>query len=441
PADAQPDLFTTLRVGGVEGRPEAEAELREARDRVRAAIGELPPAQREVVALFYLGERSQVEVAAFLGLPVSTVNNRLHAARANLKTGMLQTMASIGPETLPADFAERVGRVLRVSGPVVDVRFPAGAQPDLFTTLRVGDVEADVIQLLEDGLARALVPSGTVGPVAGAPAVGSGAVVDRAAEAEAVRRAIDVLAGPPAATEPVETGLKAIDLLCPLVAGARLGLFGGGGGGELVLAEELRRRLAPRGVPLSVFVLIAPTGQPVSQWAPAEDTSFVVPANSPVQTYYLPDAGATERARSAQHAALDAAVFLAGDLARLGLFPAVDPAASWSRALDPAVVGAAHARVAERARAALALARPTLVGDVPIGLSDDERRQLVRGRKLARFLAQPMHVAEPYTGRPGVHVPLAETVRSCAAILDGAADDLPESALYFVGSLDVARRT
>jgi hypothetical protein len=120
-------------------------------------IGQLPRSQREVVALFYLGERSQAEVAAFLGLPVSTVNNRLHAARTNLKKGTLREMSTIGPETLPADFAERVGRVLRVRGPVVDVQFERDKQPELFTTLRVGAVGVDVIQLLEPRLARTVV--------------------------------------------------------------------------------------------------------------------------------------------------------------------------------------------------------------------------------------------------------------------------------------------
>jgi hypothetical protein len=91
---------------------------------------------------------------------------------------------------------------------------------------------------------------------------------------------------------------------------------------------------------------------------------------------------------------------------------------------------------AERARAALAAARPTLSQDGPSdGASEEERTLLTRGRKLARFLAQPMDVAEPYTTRPGVHVPLPETLRGCAAILDGAADHLPEGALYFIGGL------
>jgi RNA polymerase sigma factor (sigma-70 family) len=435
-------LERATTVPGADGRPEVESERRETHERVRAAIDALPAVQREVVALFYLGERSQAEVAAFLGVPISTVNNRLHAARANLKKGTLQAMNTLGPETLPADFADRVGRVLRVSGPILDVRFPAGAQPELFATLRVGNVEADVIQILEDGLARALVPSGTGDLAAGATAIDSRVVTARAADADALAQALELLAPPPATTSVVETGLKAIDLLCPLISGARLGLFGGGGVGKLVLAEELRQRLAPRGVPLSVFVLIEPTGQPVTQWSPVESATFLVAPESSVQTYYLPDPAAAAPTRAHHHATLDAAIFLTSDLARCGLFPAVDPAASWSRALDPAVVGAEHAQLAERARAAFAAARPLLDGELPpTGLADEQRVQIARGRKLARYLAQPMYVAEPFTKRSGVHVPLSETLRSCAAILDGAADDLPETALYFIGALEEARDT
>ena len=122
---------------------------------------------------------------------------------------------------------------------------------------------------------------------------------------------------------------------------------------------------------------------------------------------------------------------LSADLARLGIYPTVDPLTSRSRLLEDELVGPDHVELAARIREAL---RVLLT---PGETSPPRDRKLVdRARKLLRFFAQPFYVAEPYTKRPGVSVGLAESLRVCREILDGVYDDVPEDAFYFTGGLD-----
>ncbi|MDE2007090.1 MAG: F0F1 ATP synthase subunit beta, partial [Rhodospirillales bacterium] len=116
--------------------------------------------------------------------------------------------------------------------------------------------------------------------------------------------------------------------------------------------------------------------------------------------------------------------------------------ASFSVLLDPLVVGASHAAIAAEVRATLARWRDlqdviALLGVEELGARD--RQIVARARRLQRFLTQPFAVTKAFTGLPGRSVALAETLKGCRAILDGAADDLPESALYMIGTLDEAR--
>src|SRR5690606_31419419 len=135
---------------------------------------------------------------------------------------------------------------------------------------------------------------------------------------------------------------------------------------------------------------------------------------------------------------LDARVILSRELAAAGLYPAVDPLRSQSRLLDPLVVGRRHYDVALRVRGALARYRELADVIAMLGLEElapSDRLLVTRARRLSRFLSQPFVVAEAFTGRSGVRVPLEDTLRGCERILDGAADELEEEQLYMIGAL------
>lgn len=158
------------------GLPEEHLEQRQARAEVLAALDALPQELREVVTLFYLQEHSQREVAAFLGVPASTVNNRLAVARQRLKRGMLPMAAEIlKANTLPDDFAARIGRLIQVRGPLVEAQFDPANLPDLLSALTVTDdarrvdVTVEVAQRREDGVVCcvAVTPIRDLRPVAG----------------------------------------------------------------------------------------------------------------------------------------------------------------------------------------------------------------------------------------------------------------------------------
>ncbi len=139
---------------------------------------------------------------------------------------------------------------------------------------------------------------------------------------------------------------------------------------------------------------------------------------------------------------IDSALVLSRELAAEGIYPAVDPLASFSVLLDPLVVGADHAAIAGEVRETLAHWRElqdviALLGVEELGARD--RRIVARARRGFSASSQPFAVTEAFTGLAGCSVPLAETLKGCRAILDGAADDLPESALYMIGALEQAR--
>jgi F-type H+-transporting ATPase subunit beta len=136
--------------------------------------------------------------------------------------------------------------------------------------------------------------------------------------------------------------------------------------------------------------------------------------------------------------AVDAVIALSPAMSSAKIYPCVDPLATRSRLLDPAVVGTEQAAVATRVREALRAAL-AVEARPPKQWSEDERRLLARVRKLRQFFGQPFFIAEPYTKRPGTTVSRQQTVRACAAILDGADDGVPETAFRFAGGIDEVR--
>ena len=158
-----------------------------------------------------------------------------------------------------------------------------------------------------------------------------------------------------------------------------------------------------------------------------------------VQAVYVPADDLTDPAPATTFAHLDATTVLSRSIASMGIYPAVDPLESTSRILDPEVLGQEHYDVAREVQRVLQRYRELQDIIAIMGmdeLSDADRMLVLRARKLSRFLSQPFHVSEKFTGFPGVYVPLSETVRGFREILDGRYDDLPESAFLFAGTID-----
>ena len=161
-----------------------------------------------------------------------------------------------------------------------------------------------------------------------------------------------------------------------------------------------------------------------------------------VQAVYVPADDLTDPAPATTFAHLDATTVLSRAIAEQGIYPAVDPLESTSRILEADVVGEEHYDVAREVQAVLQKYKELQDIIAILGmeeLAEEDRMTIYRARKLQRFLSQPFHVAEKFTGVPGVYVPLRETIRGFKAILAGECDEWPEAAFFNVGTLDDAR--
>jgi F-type H+-transporting ATPase subunit beta len=160
-----------------------------------------------------------------------------------------------------------------------------------------------------------------------------------------------------------------------------------------------------------------------------------------IQAVYVPADDLTDPSPATTFAHLDSTVTLSRDIASLGIYPAVDPLDSTSRLLDPLVVGEEHYNVAEGVKGILQRYKELKDIIAILGmdeLSEEDKLTVYRARKVSQFFSQPMHVAEVFTGQPGVYVSLADTIRSFKGIMDGEYDDLPEAAFSMVGSIEQA---
>jgi F-type H+-transporting ATPase subunit beta len=161
-----------------------------------------------------------------------------------------------------------------------------------------------------------------------------------------------------------------------------------------------------------------------------------------VQAIYVPADDLTDPAPATTFSHLDGTLVLSRQIAELGIYPAVDPLDSTSRILDPNVLGADHYQTARQVQ--MILQRYKDLQDIIaiLGmeeLSDEDKLTVARARRIQRFLSQPFHVAEQFTGIPGAYVKTEETVRAFKEILEGKHDDLPENAFYLVGTIEEAR--
>lgn len=418
--------------------------MKEGFHRVLAAIRALPEPQREAAMLFYIKDYSQREIAAFLEVPVTTVNNRLHAARKSLRERL-------------AMMSEKIGRVSEVRGPLVDVRFEPEDMPPILSALTIADGAGgqgetlQVVQRVGDGVARCLARGRRAGVAPGATVVNTGGPMLAPVDVSILTEIMPLLStldgsgararksSGAARPELLETGIKVIDLLCPCATNGAMGIFGPGGAGNLVLCAEVLRNIAHDADGCAIFAFLhGEAGARYWYDAPEEVPQptgagrlICLPIDNPID--------AASPAVLAASQLLDARAYLSSDLGRSGLWPAVDPLLSTSRLLDPAIVGPEHYDVACGARRLLRRYRE-LQESAPDGktrqLTAEEIALIARARKVQRFFTQPFAVAAPFTGRPGQVVPLAETIRACEALLAGAYDDTPEGAFMWRGAID-----
>jgi F-type H+-transporting ATPase subunit beta len=160
-----------------------------------------------------------------------------------------------------------------------------------------------------------------------------------------------------------------------------------------------------------------------------------------VQAIFVPADDYTDPAPAATFTHLDATTNLSRQIVEVGIFPAVDPLASYSRILDPRIVGQEHYAVARAVKSVLQRYRDLRDIIAILGieeLSDEDKLAVARARKIEKFLSQPMFVAQQFTGRDGKYVKIEETIRGFKEIVEGKHDEVPEQAFYMVGTIDEA---
>jgi F-type H+-transporting ATPase subunit beta len=170
-------------------------------------------------------------------------------------------------------------------------------------------------------------------------------------------------------------------------------------------------------------------------------TSTKVGSITSIQAVYVPADDYTDPSPATTFAHLDSTVALSREIASLGIYPAVDPLDSTSRQLSPAVVGEEHYNVARAVQGTLQRYKELRDIIAILGMDElapDDKLAVARARKIQRFLSQPFHVAEVFTGSPGKYVPLSETIRGFKMIVNGECDHLPEQSFYMVGTIDEA---
>lgn len=454
----------------------------------------------------------------------------------------------------------RVGKIVEISGPVIDCRFRPGELPKIKEALSVSvngkkrvmevaqHIGEDKVRCIlldaSENMARGMeviayeggirVPVGdtTLGRmfnVLGQPIDGEGDVPGDTEQWEIHRKAPAFEELLPAA-EILETGIKVVDLLEPYPKGGKIGLFGGAGVGKTVLIQELIHNVAMEHGGYSVFTGVGErsregndlwnemresgvsdktalvfgqmnespgvrmrvvlsgltmaeyfrdvqhkdvllfidnifrfvqAGSEVStllgrmpsavgyQPTLAEEmgalqeriTSTRSGSVTSVQAVYVPADDLTDPAPATTFTHLDATTVLSRRIAEQGIYPAVDPLESTSRILEASIVGREHYETARRVQEILQKYNELQDIIAILGmdeLSDEDKQIVTRARKIQRFLSQPMHVAEKFTGTPGIYVPISETVRGFQAIINGEMDSYPEAAFYNVGTIDDA---
>jgi len=244
-----------------------------------AAISELPAPLREPATLFFVHECSHQDVATFLGLSVATVNNRLHAARTRLKQRMLTMVTNtLHANGLPDDFASRIGRLIESRGDMVEALFDPASPPDLMSELIVSDearkqgVTIQVMQRPGGGLVRGIATTSMTALPRGAtvlnPRRRSTAPINKMQLDRLLPLLVAATTDGRQSNEVVETGIKVIDVMCPIRTGGSVAIAGEYGSGNTVVMEEIVRRIGKGDRPVTMFMLFPP---PSEIWPPSLD--------------------------------------------------------------------------------------------------------------------------------------------------------------------------
>ncbi len=446
------------------------------------------------------------------------------------------------------------GTINQIVGVVVDMEFAEGHLPAIYNAIETQSngkkLIFEVAQHLSENSVRTISLGSTDGLKRGAKVTDTGAPISVPIGKETMGRMFNVLGepidgkadkftkrspihrAPPSleeqsgTTEVLETGIKVIDLICPVTKGGKVGLFGGAGVGKTVLITELINNIAKEHGGTSVFagvgertregndlyyemeesgvldktslvfgqmneppgarLRVGLSGLTIAEGFRDEGkdvllfvdnifrftqagaevsallgrlpsaggyqpnlaqemgglqeriTSTKTGSITSVQAVYVPADDLTDPAPATTFGHLDSTITLSRALTELGLYPAVDPLASGSTILDPEIVGEEHYRAAREVQQILQRYNDLQDIIAILGmeeLSDEDKKTVNRARRLQRFLTQPFHVAEVFTGNPGTYVSLKDTVAGVREILDGKHDDKPESAFYMKGKI------
>ncbi len=451
---------------------------------------------------------------------------------------------------------KKVGIVEQVIGAVVDVRFTEDL-PEIYTALEVDlkgeKLVLEVQQHIGSNVVRTISMGSTDGLKRGDQVLNTGRGISVPVGEKTLGRIFNVLGEPidggkdltgekrydihrqapefteqSTKTEILETGIKVIDLICPIAKGGKVGLFGGAGVGKTVIIQEFINNIAKAHGGYSVFAgvgertregndlfhemkdagvldkvamvfgqmneppgaraRVALSGLSIAEYFRDEqnqDVLFFVDnifrftqagsevsallgrmpsavgyqptlatemgelqerisstnkgSITSIQAVYVPADDLTDPAPATTFAHLDSTVVLSRSLAELGIYPAVDPLDSFSIVLDPKIVGQEHYDVALGVQRVLQRYKDLQDIIAILGmeeLSDEDKVTVSRARKIQRFLSQPFHVAETFTGAPGKYVKIADTVKGFKEILEGKHDDKSEGDFYMKGGIE-----
>jgi len=427
----------------------------------------------EIKDIFSYSQRLVLEVAQHLG--ESTVRTVAMASTDGLTRGMTVNDTG-GPITIPVG-RETLGRILNIIGEPVDkgpaihakktypIHRPAPAFEDQSTKVQMFETGIKVVDLLEP-----YTKGGKTGLFGGAGVGKTVIIMELINNIAKQHGGISVFAGVGERTregndlyhEMTESGVIEKTALIfgqmtePPGSRLRVGLTGltaaeffrDEEGQDVLLFIDNIFRFTQAGSEVSALLGRMPSAvgyQPTlaTEMGTLQEriTSTKKGSITSVQAIYVPADDITDPAPATAFAHLDATTVLSRQIAELGLYPAVDPLASTSRILDPAILGDEHYQTARTVQSILQRYRDLQDIIAILGmeeLSDEDKLIVTRARKLQRFLSQPMFVAEAFTGTPGKYVPLAETVKSFKEIVEGKHDDLPEQAFYMVGDIGEA---
>lgn len=450
------------------------------------------------------------------------------------------------------------GRIVQVSGSVINVEFEAGQLPKINEALTVEldgkTLVMEVAQHIGGNAVKCIMLSGSEGMNAGMEVTATGDAIQVPVGDAVLGRMFNVLGEPiddgealdsgiekmsihrkapgfdeiSPSVEILETGIKVIDLLEPYPKGGKIGLFGGAGVGKTVLIQELIHNVAMEHGGYSIFTGVGERSREGNDlWKEMKEagvmdktamvfgqmneapgvrmrvglsgltmaeyfrdkqnkdvllfidnifrfvqagsevstllgrmpsavgyqptlasemgalqeriTSTNAGSITSVQAVYVPADDLTDPAPATTFAHLDATTVLSRKIAEQGLYPAVDPLNSTSRILEADIVGEEHYEVARKVQEILQKYAELQDIIAILGmdeLGEDDKATVYRARKIQRFLSQPTHVAEKFTGMPGVYVQVADTVKGFGAIVSGEMDEYPEQAFFNVGTLD-----